>query len=144
MSNVREKREQVLEKLYDKLLESNLDEFKLNAYSGSGPEGKKGQHPMVQLIATLEEAKAADEKIVLEGDVLAFDNANHEIDRTHEAKMEVAKLLATAGVTVITNVAWGMIFVHELKATRQFEVDGTETSAAGRWLKNSFPKMRTL
>ena len=140
--SLKQKREAVLEKLYDELLEDDLDDFIARTYSGDGTGDKRRQDPTVQLIVALENANSSDKEIDLKGDVLAFDNANKEIDRDAETKRELARILITAGVTIVTNVAWGMIFVHELKATRQFEIDGTETSAAGRWLKTSFPKVK--
>lgn len=144
--SVEQKREQVLEKIYDELLEGDLDEFMPNAYSAADSDGRKTpkQVPVVQLIVALENAKANDEEVAVKQDALEFDNAHHEIDRQHNDRNELVKVLATAAVNIAINVAWGMIFVHELKATRKFEIDGTEVSAAGRWLKQSFPKMRML
>lgn len=165
MTCVEKKREEVLAQIYDRLLEEDgLDEF----FDGGVitlPDGKKvsKNHPAVQLIATLENARAADTsaflkkveldleqgelkvkegELKLKDDCALVDNANKEIDRKQAFKVEVLKALITAGVSVVTTAAWGMIFVHELKATRLFEIEGTEISAAGRWLKNSFPKPR--
>lgn len=153
--SVKQKREQVLERLYDELLAQ--DKIVDQTYSDDETGGKKKKdNTTVQLVVALESARSNDEDndlkekdldikerdLELRGDILAFDNANKEIDREAEQRRELIRLACTAGVTIITNVAWGMIFVHELRATRQFEVDGTETSAAGRWLKQSFPKMK--
>lgn len=142
--SIREKREAVLEKIYDELLEGDLDDFKQNGYPGFGSDAKKGQQPLVQLIGTLESANAAEREVQIKDDSLGFDNAHSELERQQEERTELIKLLVTSGITIATNLVWGMIFVHELNATRLFEKDGTETSAAGRWLKQSFPKFGRL
>lgn len=157
MSSVKQKREQVLETIYDKLYEEGLDDFMPNADSTSvGPDGKlriesQKNAPIVQLIVALENANAADEEnaikekeLSLKEDTLAFENAHHEIDRKHDDRNELIRLVVTSGVTLVTSVLWGVIMVHEMRATRLFEVEGTETSAVGRWLKQSFPKPRLL
>ena len=143
--SIKQKREAVLEKIYDELLEGDFGEFKASDRSGFGTDAKRAQqNPMIQLIATLESANANEEENELKGETLAFDNAHREIDRQHADRSELMKLLVTSGITIATNIAWGLIFVHELEATRRFEIDGTETSAAGRWLKQSFPKFGRL
>ena len=144
MDDVKQKREQVLEMLYDELLEDGLDEFKPVAYSSFGSDSKKGQQPKIQLIIALEDARAKEMELELKNETLEFDNAHHEIDKNQHAKEELVKVLVTSGITVLVNVAWLMLYKHELAQTRIFEVEGTETSAAGKWLKQSFPKMRTL
>ena len=140
--SIKEKREAVLEKIYDELLEGGLDDFKPETRS-FGTDGKKGPQ-MVQLIVALEDAEAKEAELAAKSEELAFDNANHEIDVEHDDRKELIKILVTSGITIVTNVIWGVIFVHELKQTRLFEVEGTETSAAGRWLKQSFPKFGRL
>lgn len=142
--SIKEKREAVLEKIYDEMLEGDLDDFKQNGYSGFGSDAKKGQQPLVQLISTLESANAAEEEARIKEDALDFDNAHNELERQQEKWMELIKLFVTSGITIATNIVWGMIFIHELNATREFETNGTETSAAGRWLKQSFPKFGRL
>lgn len=141
MSNLKSKREAVLEKLYDELLEKDVPDA-LAEYTMCGPDGKKAQNYLVQLIQTLENANAADDDIHLKADIVELDNANKSIEVMHNDRNELTKILVTAIVTMVTNVAWGIIFTKELEATRLFEVEGTETSAASRWLKQSFPKMR--
>lgn len=140
MSNVKQKREEVLERLYDELLAQDKVTQTVEIVDAKG--GKRVEIPAVQLVVALENARSNDEDIALKGDILAFDNANKVEDRDAERKRELMRLAATAGVTLVTNIVWGIIFVHELRATREFEVDGTETSAAGRWLKTSFPKVK--
>ena len=185
MSDVKQKREEVLEKLYDELLSTNLEEFKQNTNPCDVLDGKKtSQNPKIQLIVALENARATDSELErkdrdleikykeleqdlamksrelelkskdlelkdrdldLKGEALAFDNAHYEIDKEHKERSdrgELAKTIVSTFITLATNVVWGMIFVHEMQATRLFEVEGTETSAAGRWLKQSFPKVR--
>ena len=145
MSNVKQKREQVLEKVYDELLENGVtDLMPSTTIHGVLDDKKQRQAPIVQLIVALENANAAEEDLRLREDILDFDNAHKEIERKHNDRNELIKLGVTAGITIVSNVVWGMIFVHELQATRQFEIDGTETSAAGRWLKQSFPKFHML
>lgn len=141
---IKDKREAVLEKIYDELLKGDLDDFKQNGYPSFGSDAKKGQQPLVQLIDTLEKANTAEEEAHIKEDALDFDNAHNELERQQEERTELIKLLVTSGITIATNLVWGMIFVHELNATRLFEKDGTETSAAGRWLKQSFPKFGRL
>lgn len=138
--SVEKKREEVLERLYDELLEQDKVTKPVILIDAKG--GQRAEIPAVQLVVALENARSNDEDIALKGDVLAFDNANKVEDRDAERKRELMRLAATAGVTLVTNIVWGIIFVHELRATREFEVDGTETSAAGRWLKTSFPKVK--
>jgi len=140
MSNVKQKREEVLERLYDELLAQDKVTQTVEIVDAKG--GKRVEIPAVQLVVALENARSNDEDIALKGDILAFDNANKVEDRDAERKRELVRFAATAGVTLVTNLVWGVIFVHELRATREFEVDGTETSAAGRWLKTSFPKVK--
>ncbi len=72
----------------------------------------------------------------------ATDEVNAQTDREVQDKAKLRELIVNAAITIGQAALWGAIFVHELKATRIFEVEGTETSAAGRWLKNSFPKVR--
>mgnify|MGYP006988905875 CR=1 FL=1 len=141
---IKQKREAVLEKVYDELLDSDLEEFKTEARSGFGTDTRKSQNQLVQLVVALEDAEAKDGELAVKSEELTFENANHEIDVEHEDRSELIKLLVTSGITILTNVVWGMIFIHELNATREFERDGTETSAAGRWLKQSFPKFGRL
>lgn len=72
-------------------------------------------------------------------DALALtDNANAEMDRAARKR----ELIVTSCITAGQAILWGLIFVHELSMTRKFEETGTELSAASRWLKNSFPKVR--
>jgi cellobiose-specific phosphotransferase system component IIA len=151
---VEQKREAVLEKIYDELLEDDgLTDFVNCCIYSTNAEGKKGsfKHPYLDLLSSLENARAQELELKLKAkeaqlkdDAQLFENANKEIDRKHEFKTELLKLAVTSGVSAITTAMWGLIFVHELKATRVFELDGTEGSAAGRWLKNSFPKPRVF
>ena len=144
MIDIREKREKVLAKLYDTLLESDLDEFKPTASTGFGSDAKRAQqNPMIQLIATLEDANAREADRDIKNEELAFDNAHHEIDNDQRKIEEAVKLCAT-GVTLVTSLVWAVIFVHEMNATRVFEVDGTPTSAADKWGRMLFPKFRAM
>lgn len=144
MSDIKQKREAVLEKIYDELLDGGLDEFKSTAGTGFGNDAKKAQNPKVQLIVALENAAIAEGELELKSEELEFNNAHHQIDKEEHEKEERAKLIANAAVSLVTSALWAVIFVHELRQTRLFEVNGTETSAAGKWLKQAFPKMRVL
>lgn len=166
--SVESKRDQVLEELYDRLLlDGEIDAF-FNSKVSVSPDGKKvakQQHPVVQLISTLESARVAEiearqkedsskkeaalkeqelslkkEELKLKDDIALTDNANRDMDRRHQMHIELLRDAITGAVTLVTTGIWSMIFIHELKQTRLFEIDGTEVSAAGRWLKNSFPK----
>ncbi len=63
-------------------------------------------------------------------------------DRELQEKARLRELIVNSCITVGTTALWGLIFVHELRATRKFEMTGTEVSAASRWLKNAFPKVK--
>lgn len=80
--------------------------------------------------------------LAVKEDALAFDNAKHDIDIKHEDRREIAKLVISSAITVAGTVVWATLFAQELEQTRVFEVKGTETSAASRWLKSSFPKVK--
>ena len=185
--SVNQKREEVLEKIYDRLLETDgLDEFFNEGQFAYTVDGKRisKQHPSVQLIAALENARKDDtdlekketelqlkmselqlketelqmkardfdikdaelelkqKEFDLKDNQVLVDNAARDMDRRDHLKMEILKVLGTASVSLITTIMWGALFTHELRATRAFELEGTEVSAAGRWLKNSFPKPR--
>lgn len=163
-------RDDVLNKLYQDLLENGTDILTTGC---DGKDGKRG-NSAVQLIIALENARAnereelrrsheleekvrfdgeeiklrqkeadlREREIELRGDEIEFNNAHHQIDAKNNTRNELIRLGVTSGVTLVTSLIWGAIFVHELKATRQFEVEGTEVSAAGKWLKNSFPKVK--
>lgn len=70
------------------------------------------------------------------------DRNDANLDRELQDKIKLRELIVNSCITIGTTALWGLIFVHELKATRTFEMTGTEVSAASRWLKNAFPKVR--
>lgn len=170
--SVEAQRDLVLERIYDRLLnEYELDEFFDNSpqYSPDGKRVVKQQPPVAQLIATLESSRVAEmeahqkevssereaalkeqelalkkEELRLRDDVALTDNAQRDMDRKQQTHAEMLRAAVTVGTSVLTTAVWGVIFVHEMKQTRLFEVEGTEVSAAGRWLKSSFPKPRFL
>lgn len=83
-----------------------------------------------------------ERELELRKELAAAESTNAQLARELENTIKLRELITHACITIGQAALWGAIFVHELKATRLFEVEGTETSAAGKWLKNSFPKVR--
>lgn len=121
--SVGEQREKVLERLYEEM--SRKSNFSYD-------------EDLAKVITALESARVAEKEFELKDTLALTDNANADMDRELRFRELIVNTCVTAGQALL----WGLIFVAELKATRRFEQTGTETSAASRWLKNSFPKVR--
>lgn len=153
--SVDEKREKVLELIYEEMAhKSNYAYDKTLAEMIKALESARQaekEHELKTAISEKDDANAkadrelkerelelAEKEFELKDTLALTDNANAEMDR--EARFK--ELLVNSALTLGNALLWGIIFVGELKATRKFEETGTETSAASRWLKSSFPKVR--
>lgn len=127
--SVDEKREQVLEAIYEEMAhKSNYN------YDKS----------LAEIIKALEAARLAEKEFELKDSVALTDNANAVEDRQQENKIKLRELITSSCLTIAQTAVWALIFVAEMSATRKFEETGVETSAVSRWLKSSFPKVRLL
>lgn len=124
--SVEDKREQVLERIYDKMLVlDSLSEEE--AYRLSGIAEK------------LEGARDDDRD--------RAQRAEHDdmevIERTQQEKSRRREAIVSICITAATNVMWTFFMAYEMHKTRKFEEKNVETSAVSKWLKNMFPKIRT-
>ena len=153
--SVDKKREEVLESLYEEMAhKSNYTYDKTLAETIKALESARAAEKESKLKENESQIKAKEMQLKeqelqlrekefnLKDAVALTDNANAEIDRKQEDRIRLRELVVNSVVALLPALVWGTIFVVELTATRKFEETGTETSAASRWLKNSFPKVK--
>ena len=127
--SVDEKREKVLESLYEEMLHKSNYHY---------------DKDLAEVIKALEAARLAEKEFELKDAEVLTENANAVEARKLEDKIKLRELVVNTAVTLGQAALWATIFVLQMEATRKFEETGTETSAVSRWLKQSFPKMRLL
>ncbi len=125
--SVEDKREQLLERIYDEMLD--MDSLSLEE-----------AHRLVDVAEKLENARDDDRDRVQQAEL----NDLEVIERTQQDKNRRREAIATICVTAATNILWAILMTHEMHATRKFEETNVETSSVSKWLKNSFPKIRAF
>ena len=125
--SVEDKREKVLERIYDDMLD--MDSLALE-------EAER----LSDIADTLERARDNDLCRIQEADVKDLE----VIERTQQDKSRRREAIADICATAITNIVWTFFMAYEMYATRKFEEENVETSSVSKWLKNSFPKFRAL
>ena len=123
--SVTEKREEVLERVYDDML--SMDCL-------SSDEAKA----LASIANTLEHAREQERCRIQDAEIKDLE----VIENTQREKNRRIETIVSICMPAITNAIWIFVMAYEMHATREFEVKNVETSSVSKWLKSLFPKIR--